>query len=90
MDRDAGLSPGFSPVVFAERSCKVGTTEKFQLEGLSRLAHRAPHREGAPDLHHTFEDVRTIRNDRNPEEPCMSTAMLDFPDREGKKLDSAT
>ena len=62
MDRDAGLSPGFSPVVFAEQNCEVGTTEKFQLEDLSRLALHAPHREGAPDLHHTFEDVRTIRN----------------------------
>lgn len=63
MGRDAGLSPGFSPIVFTEQGCKVGTTEKFQLEGLSRLALHAPHREGAPDLHHTFEDVRTIRND---------------------------
>ena len=90
MGRDAKLSLGFSLVVFAEQSCKVGTTEESQPEGLSRLTHHAPHREDAPDLHHTFEDMRTIRNDRNPEEPCMSTAMLDFPDREGKKLDGAT
>ena len=63
MGRRTGLSPGFSPVVSAEQSDRVGITEEFQLEVLSRLAPHAPHREDASDPHHTPEDVHTIRND---------------------------
>ena len=83
--RDAALSSGFFPVVFAEESYEVGTAGELWLECLSRLADQAPHREGGPDLHRTFEDLRTIRDDRTLGERCLA-ALLDFSDREGKRL----
>ena len=83
--RDASLSSGFFPVVFAEESYEVGTAGELWLECLSRLADQAPHREGGPDLHRTFEDLRTIRDDRTLGERCLA-ALLDFSDREGKRL----
>ena len=83
--RDASLSSGFFPVVFAEESYEVGTAGELWLECLSRLADQAPHREGGPDLHRTFEDLRTIRDDQTLGERCLA-ALLDFSDREGKRL----
>ena len=83
--RDAGLSSGFFPVVFAEESYEVGTAGELWLECLSRLADQAPHREDAPDLYRTFEDLRTVRDDRTLGERCLA-ALLDFSDREGKRL----
>ena len=83
--RDASLSSGFFPVVFAEESYEVGTAGEFWLECLSRLADQAPHREGAPDLRLTVEDLRAIRDDRTLGERCLA-ALLDFSDREGKRL----
>ena len=83
--RDASLSSGFFPVVFAEESYEVGTAGEFWLECLSRLADQAPHREGGPDLHRTFEDLRTVRDDRTLGERCLA-ALLDFSDREGRRL----
>ena len=83
--RDASLSSGFFPVVFAEESYEVGTAGEFWLECLSRLADQAPHREGGPDLRLTFEDLRTVRDDRTLGERCLA-ALLDFSDREGKRL----
>ena len=83
--RDAGLSSAFFPVVFAEESYEVATAGEFWLECLSRLADQAPHREGGPDLHLTVEDLRTIRDDRTLAERCLA-ALLDFSDREGKRL----
>ena len=83
--RDAALSSGFFPVVFAEESYEVGTAGEFWLECLSRLADQAPHREGGPDLHRTFEDLRTVRDDRTLGERCLA-ALLDFSDREGRRL----
>ena len=83
--RDAELSAGFFPVVFAEESYEVGTAGEFWLECLSRLASQAPRREDAPDLHRTFEELRTVRNDRELADRCLG-ALLDFSDREGKRL----
>ena len=83
--RDASLSSGFFPVVFAEESYEVGTAGEFWLECLSRLADQAPHREGGPDLRLTFEDLRAVRDDRTLGERCLA-ALLDFSDREGKRL----
>ena len=83
--RDASLSSGFFPVVFAEESYEVGTAGELWLECLSRLADQAPQREGGPDLRLTVEDLRTIRDDRTLGERCLA-ALLDFSDREGKRL----
>ena len=83
--RDGSLSSGFFPVVFAEESYEVGTAGELWLECLSRLADQAPQREDAPDLHRTFEDLRSIRDDRTLGERCLA-ALLDFSDREGKRL----
>ena len=83
--QDAGLSSAFFPVVFAEESYEVATAGEFWLECLSRLADQAPHREGGPDQHLTVEDLRTIRDDRTLVERCLA-ALLDFSDREGKRL----
>ena len=83
--QDAGLSSAFFPVVFAEESYEVATAGEFWLECLSRLADQAPHREGGPDQHLTVEDLRTIRDDRTLAERCLA-ALLDFSDREGKRL----
>ena len=83
--RDAALSSGFFPVVFAEESYEVGTAGELWLECLSRLADQAPRREGGPDLHRTFEDLRTVRDDRTLGERCLA-ALLDFSDREGRRL----
>ena len=83
--RDATLSSGFFPVVFAEESYEVATAGEFWLECLSRLADQAPHREGGPDLRLTLEDLRAIHDDRALGERCLA-ALLDFSDREGKRL----
>ena len=83
--RDPELSRGFFPVVFAEESYEVDTAGEFWLETLSRLADQAPHQKDAPDLHRTFADLRTIQDDRTLGERCLG-ALLDFSDREGKRL----
>ena len=83
--RDAGLSAAFFPVVFAEESYEVATAGEFWLECLARLADQAPPREDSPDLHRTFENLRAIRDDGTLGERCL-TALLDFSDREGKRL----
>ena len=83
--RDAGLSSAFFPVVFAEESYEVAAAGEFWLECLSRLADQAPQREGGPDLRLTVEDLRAIRDDRTLGERCFA-ALLDFSDREGKRL----
>ena len=82
--READLACGFFPIVFAEESYEVGTAGEFWLECLARLADQTPHRDDAPDLNRTLEDLRTI-GDRALEERCLA-AVLDFADREGKRL----
>ena len=83
--RDADLGHTFFPIIFAEESYEVGTAGEFWLECLARLADQAPHRDDAPDLHRTFEDLRTIGDDQALGERCLA-ALLDFSDREGKRL----
>ena len=83
--RDDALSANFFPVVFAEESYEVSTAGEFWLECLSRLAVQAPCREGRPDLHRTYDELRTIDDDQTLENRCL-TALLDFADRESKRL----
>ena len=83
--RDPDLSARFLPVVFAEESYEVASTGEFWLEALSRLADQAPARDDAPDLHRTLEDLRTIQDDQTLGDRCLG-ALLDFSDREGKRL----
>ena len=83
--RDAALSSAFFPVVFAEESYEIATAGEFWLECLSRLADRAPRREGDPDLRRSYEDLRAIRDDRTLGERCLG-ALLDFSNRENKRL----
>ena len=83
--RDEALSDSFFPIVFAEESYEVATAGEFWLECLSRLAVQAPHREGSPDLHRTYDELRTIRDGQTLENRCLG-ALLDFSDREGKRL----
>ena len=83
--RDAGLSSRFFPVVFAEESYEVSSAGEFWLECLSRLADQAPAGGDGPDLGRTFEELRTIRNDRTLADRCLGT-LQDFSDREGKRL----
>ena len=83
--RDAGLSAAFFPVVFAEESYEVATAGELWLECLARLADQAPPPEDGPDLRRTFEDLRTTRDDRMLGERCLA-ALLDFSDREGRRL----
>ena len=83
--RDPGLAAGFFPVVFAEESYEVSTAGEFWLECLSHLSVQAPRRDDGPDLQRTFAELRTVRDDRGLAERCLG-ALLDFSDREGKRL----
>ena len=83
--RDTDLAAGFFPIVFAEESYEVSTAGEFWLECLGRLADQAPEREDAPDLHATLVALRAIHDDRTLAERCLA-ALLDFADREGKRL----
>ena len=83
--RDTELRAGFFPIVFAEESYEVATAGEFWLECLSRLAIQVPFGEDAPNLHRTYEDLRTIQDDQILAERCLG-ALLDFSDREGKRL----
>ena len=83
--RDIGLRSSFFPIVFAEESYEVASAGEFWLECLSRLAAQMPRGEDAPDLHRTYEHLRTIQDDQILAELCLG-ALLDFSDREGKRL----
>ncbi|MCY4310831.1 MAG: AAA family ATPase, partial [Rhodospirillaceae bacterium] len=83
--RDADLSARFFPIVFPEESYEVSTAGEFWLECVSRLADQAPRREEDVDLHRTFEDLRTIHDDRTLEDRCIGV-LQDFADREEKRL----
>ena len=83
--RNADLSARFFPIVFAEESYEVSTAGEFWLECVSRLADQAPYREGGVDLHRTFEELRTIHDDRTLEDRCLGV-LQDFADREKKRL----
>ncbi len=85
VSRDAELRSGFFPIVFAEESYEVTSAGEFWLECLSRLATQMPRGEDAPDLHRTYEHLRTIQDDQILAELCLG-ALLDFSDRKGKRL----
>ena len=85
MRRDADLSSRFFPIVFAEESYEVSTAGEIWLECLSRLADQAPAGEGGVDLHRSFEELRTVHDDRTLEDRCLGV-LQDFSDREGKRL----
>ena len=85
MRRDPELSQSFFPVVFAEESYEIATAGEFWLECLGRLAVQAPQGDGAPDLHRSYDELRTIRDDRLLGDRCLG-ALLDFSDRESKRL----
>ena len=85
VQRDTELWSGFFPIVFAEESYEVATAGEFWLEGLARLADQVPYKEDAPDLRRTYEDLCTIQDDQTLAERCLG-ALLDFSDREGKRL----
>ena len=82
--RDADLSARFFPIVFAEESYEVSTAGEFWLESVSRLADQAPRGEGV-DLHRTFEELRTVLDDRTLEDRCLGV-LQDFADQEEKRL----
>ncbi len=82
--RDADLSRGFFPLIFAEESYQVATVGEFWLEALSRLA-EAPGQENGTGLSRTFEELRSIGDDRMLGERCLGT-LLDFSDRVSKRL----
>ncbi len=82
---DPKLSSRLHPIVFAEESYSVGTCGEFWLECLSRLAQQEPSRPEEPDLRRTVEEARKERDDRALRERCLG-ALLDFADREGKRL----
>ena len=83
--RDSDLRANFFPIVFAEESYEVSSAGEFWLECLAHLAAQTPRGECDPDLHRTFEDLRTIRDDRILGDRCLG-ALQDFSDREGKRL----
>ncbi len=83
--RDAELSESFFPIVFAEESYEVATAGEFWLECLGRLAVQAPQRHATPDLHRTYAELCSIRDDRSLGDRCLG-ALLDFSDRENKRL----
>ncbi len=84
--RDASLASRCFPVVFSEESYEVATAGEFWLECLTNLAAQAPHREEAPDLHRTVDELRAIRGDDLALADRCLGALLDFADREGKRL----
>ena len=84
--RDVGLASRCFPVVFAEESYEVATAGEFWLECLTNLADQAPRRENAPDLHRTVDELRAIRgDDRALADRCLG-ALMNFADREHKRL----
>ena len=83
--RNPELSSSVFPITFAEESYEVSTCGEFWLECLSRLADQAPQPDWASDLGRTYQDLRTISDDRILADRCLG-ALLDFSDRAGKRL----
>ena len=83
--RTPDLSSSFFPVVFAEESYEVATAGEFWLEALSRLAAAVPRTEVGDNLARTFGELRSLRDDRILHLRCLG-ALLDFADREGRRL----
>ena len=83
--RDDELSSCLFPVVFPEESYEIGTCGEFWLECLSHLAEQAPQRADYPDLRRSRDDLRNERDDHTLSARCLDV-LLDFADREGKRL----
>ena len=82
---DSELSSRLHPIMFAEESYRVGTCGEFWLECLSRLAQQEPLGHEGADLRCTVAEIWKERDDRLLRERCLG-ALLDFADREGKRL----
>ncbi|WP_428276389.1 helix-turn-helix domain-containing protein [Candidatus Palauibacter sp.] len=82
---DSELSSRLHPIMFAEESYRVGTCGEFWLECLSRLAQQEPLGHEGADLRCTVAEIWKERDDRLLRERCLA-ALLDFADREGKRL----
>ena len=83
--REPTLSARFFPIVFAEESYEVSTAGEFWLECLSQLADQAPGRSEDPGLHRTVVALRRDTDDHSLADRCLG-ALLDFADRENKRL----
>ena len=83
--RDATMSSRIFPIVFAEESYEVSTCGEFWLECLDRLAAQVSDKEEQEDIRRTWEELQSVRDDQALEERCLG-ALLDFADREGKRL----
>ena len=83
--RNPHLSSRIFPITFSEESYEVSTCGEFWLESLSRLAEQAPQPDWASGLRRTYQDLRTIQDDRMLGDRCLG-ALLDFSDRAGKRL----
>ena len=83
--RNPELSSRIFPITFAEESYEVSTCGEFWLECLSRLADQASRPDWAADLRRSYQDLRTVHDDRMVAERCLG-ALLDFSDRAGKRL----
>ena len=83
--RNPELSSRIFPITFAEESYEVSTCGEFWLECLSRLADQALQPDWESDLGRTYQDLRTIQDDRMLADRCLG-ALLDFSDRAGKRL----
>ena len=79
------IAINFFPIVFAEESYEVASAGEFWLEGLARLAAQVPRGGRCSQPAGTYEDLRTIQDDQILAERCLG-ALLDFSDREGKRL----
>lgn len=83
--RDSELASRLFPIVFPEESYEVGTCGEFWLECLAHLADQAPRRADKPDLRRSYEALRHESDDRALADRCLG-ALLDFSDRENKRL----
>lgn len=82
--RDPGLSSNWFPIPFAEESYEVSTCGEFWLECLGRLAEQMPSL-GTTDLRRSYEDLRTIQDDRLLADRCLGS-LMDFANRQDKRL----
>ena len=82
---DPELSSRLYPIMFAEESYGVGTCGEFWLEALSRLARQEPGETGGVNLSLSVADLRMEQDDQRLHDRCLG-ALLDFADREGKRL----
>ncbi len=85
VNRDANLRSFLFPIIFAEESYEIATCGEFWLQCLDNLASRAIHGEQTRDLRLTLEEFRKTTDDRTLVDRCLG-AILEFADREGKRL----